>query len=262
LKFRAWASRIQPKDPNSRLPKLRSRERHEYNYNGRLAHDRGNGTHTGMANELNPRRLRLAGNAPLAFFQEFLRQPEQIGSVIPSSRFLEERLVQIASIATARLAVELGPGTGGTTRALLRALPANARLLAIEINQHFVERLGRIADPRLIVQHGSAEQIGTHLDRRGLQQPDVVLSGIPFSSMPRQLGRDILGAIWNSLAPGGRFVAYQFRGRVADLGREIMGTPEVDMELLNVPPMRVYTWRKPLNGAGSAVAGRNAAGAS
>ena len=45
--------------------------------------------------------------------------------------------------------------------------------------------------------------------------------------------------------PGGRFVAYQVRDRVAILGREVFGPPAVQLELRNVPPMRVYRWDKP-----------------
>jgi phospholipid N-methyltransferase len=57
------------------------------------------------------------GNGYLAFFRGFLRHPSLIGSVIPSSRFLERRVVEVAGIAHSRSVVELGPGTGGITRA-------------------------------------------------------------------------------------------------------------------------------------------------
>jgi phosphatidylethanolamine/phosphatidyl-N-methylethanolamine N-methyltransferase len=73
------------------------------------------------------------------------------------------------------------------------------------------------------------------------------VSGIPFSTMPLSLGRQIVSSLWDSLAPRGRFVAYQFRDRVASLGRELLGDPQVDVELLNVPPMRFYRWDKPAN---------------
>lgn len=180
----------------------------------------------------------------VAFLQGFLRHPERVGSVVPSSRFLERRIVEAGEIERAGVVVELGPGTGGTTRALLRALPAEARLLAIEIDPRFVARLEEISDPRLLVHHGSAEHVREALARHDLGSADVVVSGIPFSTMPDAIGRRILREIWDALAPGGRFVAYQFRDRVADLGAEIAGAPEVEVELLNVPPMRVYSWRK------------------
>lgn len=197
--------------------------------------------------------FRLQPDRRFAFFQQFLRRPYQVASVIPSSRFLEQRLVDMADIDTARVLVEFGPGTGGTTRAMLRALPRDSRLLAIEINRQFVSLLGSLTDPRLIVHHGSSEDLERALAVHGLARPDVVISGIPFSTMPRALGRRILRTVWDALAPGGRFVAYQWRQRVAVLGRDILGRPQVGVELLNVPPVRLYCWRKPLQGGGEAV---------
>src|SRR5262245_57404692 len=94
-------------------------------------------------------RIRLQPDHRLAFLQGFLKSPKQVGSIIPSSRFLERRVVRAADIANASLVVELGPGTGGTTRALLRALSPNARLLAIETAPRFVELLAHTHDPRL-----------------------------------------------------------------------------------------------------------------
>ena len=193
----------------------------------------------------NLKHPRIQPDKRVAFFQGFLREPQQVGSVIPSSRFLERRLVKVSAVRHARTVVELGPGTGGTTHALLRALPGEAKLLAIEIDPRFSAMLrAEITDPRFIVQAGSAEEIAGMLAAHGLPAPEVVISGIPFSTMSASVGENILRAVWNSLAPGGRFVAYQFRDRVAVLGRHILGRPEVDVELLNVPPMRVYCWRK------------------
>lgn len=190
------------------------------------------------------RRARSYGRAGLTFFGEFLRHPGEIASVAPSSRFLERRLVEVAEVARARLVVELGPGTGGTTRAILRALSTEARLLAIDVNPRFAALLRSVPDGRLAVHTGSAVDIGDALAQHGLLRPDVVLSGIPFSTMPPAIGRRILRAAWHALGPGGRFVAYQFRASVADLAREIMGAPDVVLELRNVPPMRVFCWRK------------------
>lgn len=181
----------------------------------------------------------------LEFFRGFLRSPDQVGSIIPSSRFLERRLVQTAAIADAACVVELGPGTGGTTRALLDAMQPDARLLTIELDAHFAALLNEMGDPRLFSHHGSAADLGRILSAHGLPQPDAIVSGIPFSTMPRAIGTAIIEAIRDHLAPGGRFVAYQFRGHVGRLGHPILGQPQVQLEWLNVPPMRFYRWSKP-----------------
>jgi phospholipid N-methyltransferase len=182
----------------------------------------------------------------LAFFLRFLNEPKQVGSIVPSSVFLERRLVRMGKVAQARTVVELGPGTGGTTQALLKALPQDGRLLAIEIDQRLAELVrSGIRDPRLIAHRGSAEHIAQALAQYALPAPDLVISGIPFSTMPRQIGKRILREIRTVLAPGGRFVAYQLRDRVAVLGRDFFGDAETDIELLNVPPIRVWCWKKP-----------------
>jgi phospholipid N-methyltransferase len=167
-----------------------------------------------------------------------------VGSIIPSSRFLERRVTRATRAHRATLIVELGPGTGGTTRALLRAMGPTATLLAIEINPHFVEILERWPDPRLLVKQGSALDLGRILAELDLDPPDVIVSGIPFSTMARPIGLEILRAAYDALEPGGAFVAYQVRDRVHTLGREVFGRARVQTELLNVPPMRIYRWEK------------------
>lgn len=185
-----------------------------------------------------PRRDRLA------FFQEFLKHPLQIGSVIPSSRFLEQRLLRTAGLATARTVVELGSGTGGTTQAILRALPQDARLLSIEINPHFHRLVSTIRDPRLIAHLGSACDLQEILARHGLDAPDVIISGIPFSTMSHDAGTGVLAAVAAVLSPQGCFVAYQVSNRVAELCHPYLGAGRMEFEFLNIPPMRVIRWEK------------------
>lgn len=192
---------------------------------------------------------RAASGDRAAFLLEFLRHPQQIGSVVPSSSYLEQRLVHATNATNARTIVELGPGTGGTTRALLRAMRPDARLLAIDLSPAFCNRLAaRVRDRRLIVQRGSAEDIETFLRQARLPQADAVLSGIPFSTMPPALADRIAQAIAAVLAPGGRFVAYQVRGHVAAYATPHLGAPRRAWEWRNVPPLRVYTWTRAATG--------------
>lgn len=193
------------------------------------------------------RRRRAADDPRLLFFRSFLRSPKEVGSIIPSSRFLERRVVRSAEVGSARSLVELGPGTGGTTRALLSAMAPDARLLSIEINPRLAGIVqARNPDPRLVVHVGSAEQLQEALSRHGFDAPDVVISGIPFSTLPRRVALAVLEAVRDTLAPGGRFVAYQVRDRVAILGRVVFGPPARELEPRNVPPMRVYRFEKPV----------------
>ena len=180
----------------------------------------------------------------LRFFREFLKHPLQIGSVIPSSRFLEQRLLRTAELASARTIVELGSGTGGTTQAILRAMAPEARLLSIEINPLFYKLIDAIHDDRLIAHHGSACALKDILAMHGLEAPDVIISGIPFSTMSEDAGSEVLAAVASVLSANGRFVAYQVSNRVTALCEPFLGAGRMQLELLNFPPMRIFCWEK------------------
>ncbi|MDQ2076884.1 class I SAM-dependent methyltransferase [Marinimicrobium sp. ABcell2] len=180
-----------------------------------------------------------------AFFAGFLRNPQEVGSVIPSSRFLEQRILDAADLTEARLVVELGPGTGGTTQAILSSLPGDAKLLTIDMSNEFIDLLNEnISDSRLINHLGSAADLSRILKEYNLSAPDAVISGIPFSTMPKEVGANVVKAVREELREKGRFVAYQFRGEVATITRPFMGEPVSSTEWRNVPPMRVYCWKK------------------
>lgn len=183
-------------------------------------------------------------DAWVTFFQEFLRHPRQVASVVPSSRFLERRIVEAAGIHSAKTIVELGPGTGSTTRAILRAIGQDARLLTIELNPHLYALVSGIEDRRLVSHLGDARALKEIISTHALSAPDAVISGIPFSTISPQTGCQILDAIHSVLAPGGRFVAYQLNRRVACLSRFFPQPDDTEVELLNLPPLRVFRWEK------------------
>ena len=201
-----------------------------------------------------------AGPAPsgarrdrIEFLRGFLRHPARVGSVVPSSHRLEQRLVRSAAIPQARTVVELGPGTGGTTAAFLQAMAPNARLLAIELDPSFHAHLrASLHDARLLLELGSAERLAGILAARRLQAPDAIVSGIPFSTLPPDVSDRIAASISQVLRPGGRFVAYQVRAHVAGFASPSLGAPDKRWEWVNVPPVRVFTWVKPGGPSGAA----------
>ncbi|MFQ5697463.1 MAG: class I SAM-dependent methyltransferase [Myxococcota bacterium] len=181
---------------------------------------------------------------PIEFFRGFLRNPKEVGSVIPSSRFLTRRVLDCGDVARARVVVELGSGTGVLTREILQRMPASGKLVAVEISPRFVAHLRtRFDDSRLSIYEGSAADMERALQKVGESQAHLVVSGIPFSTMERGLGRRTLQAAKRVLCPGGRFVAYQFRSHVRRMAEPLFGPAETHPEFRNVPPMRVYVWR-------------------
>jgi phospholipid N-methyltransferase len=96
-----------------------------------------------------------------------------------------------------------------------------------------------------VIEHGCASAMGDALARCGAHSADVVVSGIPFSTLPADVAQRIVTAVHGTLSPGGRFIAYQVSDRVTDYAAAEFGRPRVEFELCNVPPMRVFIWRKP-----------------
>jgi len=180
----------------------------------------------------------------LAFVQEFLKHPLEVGSVIPSSRFLENKIIKAAEVASAKTIVELGPGTGNTTRAILKAMPKTAKLLAIEINPQLHELLQKIDDDRLIAHLGNVEGLEKILAQYKLDAPDTIISGIPFSTMSQEAATKIVNTIAAVLAPNGNFVAYQFSPKIAALCDPIFGKARSKIEIFNIPPACVFRWDK------------------
>ena len=118
------------------------------------------------------------------FFKGFLRNPKEVGSLIPSSRFLTRRVLKCGDAKTARVIIELGPGTGVLTREILEQMPADGTLIAVELLPEFVELLARAyPDPRLTLYNGSSADLEKALAEAGEVRADLVVSGIPFSTM-------------------------------------------------------------------------------
>lgn len=181
----------------------------------------------------------------LTFLAGFLKNPREVGSVVPSSRALVRRIVRLGDAAASRVIVELGPGTGVITKQMLATAASEAKVLGMEINPLYLRTLERdIKDDRLIIHRGPAVEISEALASIGESSADLVVSGIPFSTLPKTEARKTLECVRDVLQPGGRFVAYQFRSEVRRLADPVFGRGETHQGFWNFPPMRIYVWRK------------------
>src|ERR1700755_2107702 len=127
------------------------------------------------------------------FFRSFFRHPMMLGSIIPSSRFLIKQLLEPIDWDKARVIVEYGPGVGGITAEILRRMRPDARLIAIETNQDFVNFLRRtLVDERFEVDEASAAHVKKIMQRFGHTEAHYIISGIPLGSMPQAIREPIL----------------------------------------------------------------------
>jgi phospholipid N-methyltransferase len=175
------------------------------------------------------------------FASNFLRNPYMLGSLVPSSRFLVDAVLASVDWPRARVVVEYGPGVGTFTTEILRRMRSDASLVVIETNLEFVKFLGsQLADPRLILEHDSAQNVQRILTRRGISRADYVVSGVPLGSMPKKLQSEIAVASRDALGPTGELLVYQFTSRTLPVLRQTFRHVRRGFELRNFPPAQFF----------------------
>jgi phospholipid N-methyltransferase len=185
----------------------------------------------------------------LLFGRNFIKHPKMLGSLIPSSRFLVNKVLSEVDWGRARVFLEYGPGVGTFTTEILRRMRSDAVLIALETNADFVRFLRRrVRDERLHVVHGSAADADTAMARLNLHQADYVISGIPYTTMPPHVRETILRKTHSVLHPTGAFLVYQFTRAVLPYLQQVFGLVHQDFEPLNVMPARLFFCRHHPNG--------------
>ncbi len=189
----------------------------------------------------NAARNRTRGGDVLLFARNFFRHPRMLGSIIPSSRFLIRQLLQPIDWANAQVIVEYGPGVGVITEEILKRMPADGILVAIETNPEFVEFLQTsLPDERLRVLQASAVTVDEILKRLGHPKANYIISGIPFSTIDAPLREQILRKTSEVLQPGGAFLVYQFSTRVLPDLQRIFHYVKRRFQPLNILPAHLF----------------------
>jgi phospholipid N-methyltransferase len=182
----------------------------------------------------------------LQFLRGFLKHPVMVGSVIPSSRILIDRMLKPVDWSGTRLFVEYGPGVGTFTRPILERLNKDAKLIAIDTNPDFIDYLnGDIDDDRFIAVHGSAADVEQIIAAHGFDHADYILSGLPFSTLPPGVGNEIGAATGRAIRDGGAFLVYQFSPKVREFIAPHFERIDRGFEWINVPPATLFwAWRE------------------
>jgi phospholipid N-methyltransferase len=187
-------------------------------------------------------------------------------SIVPSSRYLAGALTKPIDFRRARTILELGPGTGPVTKAILNRMRPDAKLLAVDINAAFIDHLrDACSDPRLTPVCGSATDLRSILARHHLGSADAVVSSLGLTSMDPRTRIAILRQIGECLVPGGPMTQFQYvhaypghldvqKLRFSSFNelrflRRYFRSIHTGHVLLNFPPALVFTCRE-YKGAG------------
>lgn len=187
--------------------------------------------------------LRDVSTRSMFFLQQYILRPATIGAVIPSSQALAREMMDWLELDRARAVLEVGPGTGAFTKALLPRVGKQCRVVLIELNSDFVATLRR-AFPGVTVYNESVANARSICDREGIAAADCIVSGLPWASFEPSLQKTCLAAISSVLRPGGQFVTFAYRG-VDMLPRARRFRDHLERCFREVTTSRTVAWNLP-----------------
>lgn len=187
---------------------------------------------------------RLADEA--RFFKSWLDNPLLTGAVSPSGPALAQMMARAIDPAATGPIVELGPGTGVITKALIDRGIAPERLILVEYDANFCALLAE-RFPGVRVLQGDAYHLAATLGDTLAAPPAAVVSSLPLLTKPERVRLALLADAFELIAPDGVFVqfTYSLTSPIPRKGQSLAFEAEASPRIwLNLPPARVWIYRR------------------
>ena len=177
------------------------------------------------------------------FIRSWIEKPLSTGAVMPSSRALARAMARYVDPQAAGPVIELGPGTGPVTQALVKQGIDPARLILVEFNPDFC-RLLRSRYPQATVVQGDAYRLRRLLETYVDEPAAAIVSGLPLVTKPLRTRLRLISDAMTLLATGAPFVQFTY-AMLPPIPRELSGVRAEASELIwmNLPPARVWVYR-------------------
>ncbi|HMF23738.1 MAG TPA: rRNA adenine N-6-methyltransferase family protein [Pseudolabrys sp.] len=179
----------------------------------------------------------------MQFIRSWIEKPLSTGAVMPSSRVLARAMARYVDPRSQGPVIELGPGTGPVTEALVQHGVDPARLVLVEFNPDFC-RLLRTRYPSATVVQGDAYRLKRLLGTYVGEPAAAVVSGLPLVTKPLRTRLRLISDAMTLLAAGAPFVQFTY-AMLPPIPRELSGVRAEASELIwmNLPPARVWVYR-------------------
>jgi phosphatidylethanolamine/phosphatidyl-N-methylethanolamine N-methyltransferase len=196
-------------------------------------------SHTFVRVEKKPLRL----DDEMQFIRSWIEKPLRTGAVMPSSRALARVMVRYVDPQSSGPVIELGPGTGPVTEALVEHGIDPARLILVEFNPDFC-RLLRTRYPAATVVQGDAYRLRRLLETTVREPAAAMVSGLPLVTKPLRTRLRLISDAMGLLKEGAPFVQFTY-AMVPPIPKALSGIKAEASELiwLNLPPARVWVYR-------------------
>jgi phosphatidylethanolamine/phosphatidyl-N-methylethanolamine N-methyltransferase len=180
------------------------------------------------------------------FIRTWVEKPLVIGAVSPSGRDLARTMASAVDLDDKGPIIELGPGTGVVTEALLDRGIAPGRLILLEYDKDFCTLLAQ-RYPGVRVVQGDAYALASQVAGIVDEPVAAVVSSLPLLTKPEQQRLNLLKEAFDLMGPGGRFVqfTYSIGSPMPRDNQPVAVTAEVSPRIWrNVPPARVWVYRR------------------
>ena len=200
--------------------------------------------HTPMSRSVLRHRTDKHQDDDARFLKSWLKNPLRMGAVAPSSPALAKRMASYVDPHGTGPVVELGPGTGAITAALVSHGIDQRRLVLVEYSVDFC-RLLHDRFPYATIVHGDAYSLGRTLAGRLSGPADAVVSGLPLMTRPEPIRMKLVQDAFGLMKPGAPFVqfTYSVTSPVPTKGADFSAVPS-ERIWRNIPPARVLVYRR------------------
>jgi len=191
------------------------------------------------------RKLKSVVADEVRFLRNWMGRPLTTGAVSPSGKALTRLMASFVDPADTRPVVELGPGTGVVTKALLDRGVAPERLVSIEYNPDFCALLRKRFAGVSIIQ-GDAYTLGATLKGKVDGEISAVVSSLPLFTRPPEARRALILEALDRMPPGRPLIQFSYAlvpPVPAEPGR--FTVEHTHWVVMNLPPARVWLYRRP-----------------
>ncbi|MEE9313253.1 MAG: methyltransferase domain-containing protein [Rhizobiaceae bacterium] len=178
------------------------------------------------------------------FFKTWVDKPKALGAILPTSGITAKRMASLSSPESGNPVLELGPGTGVITKAILEQGIKPENLYTVEFTEEFIDQL-KSDFPHVNVLQGDAFDLESVLPDLKGKKFDSVISALPLLNFPVSKRVELLNDLFDRLEPGHPVIQISY-GPVSPIPPdwETFTVESLDWIVRNVPPARLWVYRR------------------
>ena len=183
----------------------------------------------------------------ILFLKNFINKPNTVGSIKPSSKYLTNSILNNIDFSNSSCIIEYGTGTGVFTKEIIKRKSKATILLSFEYDDILYNSFGKQlndTEENIYIINDTAERVTEYLIMHNIKNADYIISGLPFSIIPKETSGLILEHSLNALKVGGEFRAFQYSLHYFLYLKKLFSKVKLGFQPLNIPPAFIYYCKK------------------